>query len=118
MHVHRLVRKVTSKTHVRYSSGSSKLTHSCVVSGVRVISSTADSGSSEAAELGQQLARSQQAFPELLHHHALVGCVVAVVGQRDAEVQHGGVEHAPECFLGSAAPFAREQGWPAPDPLD
>src|SRR5437764_14455542 len=33
MHVHGLVRKVTSKTHTRSSSGSSKLTHSWASSG-------------------------------------------------------------------------------------
>src|SRR4051812_33881356 len=101
MHVQLLARNVTSKTHVRSSSGSSKLTHSWADCGPSV--------TVEPPRLVQQLARGQQALPELFHVHLLVGGVDAVVGQADAEEQHGRVEDAAQRFFGTAAAFPGEQ---------
>src|SRR4051794_37255674 len=99
MHVQLLARNVTSNTHVRSSSGSSKETSSC-----------ADSGPSgtDVAQLVQQLAGGEEPLPELFHVHLLVGRVDAVVGQADAEEQHGCVQDATESLLGAAAPFSGE----------
>src|SRR4051794_4760107 len=91
--------KVTSKTHVRSSSGSSKLTHSCMPSFV---------WTSATRQLPPQLARGQEALPELVHHHPFVGCVKSIAGQADAEKENGGVEHPAQRFLGSAAALACE----------
>src|SRR3954463_5060310 len=92
---------VTSKTHVRSSSGSSKLTHSWVVPSFTCRSAT--------GQLRPELAGGEEALPELVHHHPFVGCVNAVAGQADAEKENRRVEDAAECLLGSAPPFASEQ---------
>src|SRR3954467_520107 len=101
MQVHALARKVTSKTHVRSSSSSSKLNHSWAVAGdggmpLPLVAITGirlplplptAKCLAEPAQLDHQLARGQQTFPELAHHHAFVRRVVSVVGQGDAEVE-------------------------------
>src|SRR4051794_11447211 len=123
MQVHGLARKVRSKTQVRSSSMSSKLNHSWADSGdggrflpfsLAASSATDDRLATEVAELVQQLTGGQQAFPELAHHHPLVGGVVAVVGQRDAEVQHRGGQHPAQRLLRAAAAFPGEQRRHAP----
>src|SRR4051812_3912525 len=104
MHVHALARNVTSKTQVRSSSSSSKLNHSWAVggdggvrpamTGMGLLLATAERLAADPAQLDQQLTRGQQPFPELAHHHALVRGVIPIVGEGDAEVQNGRLEHA------------------------
>src|SRR5947208_12395512 len=101
--------KVTSKTHVRSSSGSSKLTHSWAWSMLR---------RSATGQLPPQLAGGQQALPELVHHHPFVRCVESIPRKPYAEEQHRRVEHPAQRFLGTASTFAREQGVLAPYPGD
>src|SRR3954451_20119363 len=118
MHVQLLARKVTSNTHVRSSSSSSKLNHSWAVSGSPLSLATAGPLRSQLPQLVQQLARGEQALPELVHVHLFVGGVYAVVAQADPEKQHGRAEYPAQCFLGAAAAFPCEQRGDAPDPLD
>src|SRR5437868_13997818 len=92
---------VTSKTHVRSSPGSSKLTHSWVVPSFTCRSAT--------GQLRPELAGGEEALPELVHHHPFVRCVKPVAGQADAEEQDRRVEDAAERLFGTAAPFASEQ---------
>src|SRR5436190_14827250 len=102
MHVHALARKVTSKTQVRSSSSSSKLNHSWAERGAGGVDplpvamtgmrfpfpplATASHLAAYPTQFDQQLAGGEKPFPELAHHHALVGGVVAVIGERDAEI--------------------------------
>src|SRR5215471_8389673 len=119
MHVQLLARNVTSNTHVRSSSGSSKLTHSWAVvypSGGPELRLAIQA--LEGAQLVQELACGQQALPELVHVHLLVGGVGAVVGQGDPEVQHRRVEHAAQRLFGSAPALPREQRGHVPHPFD
>src|SRR5438874_5794047 len=101
---------VTSKTHVRSSPGSSKLTHSWVVPSFTCRSAT--------GQLPPELAGGQKALPELVHHHPFVGCVQTVAGQADAEEQHGGAEDAAEGLIRTAPTFACEQRVLPPDAGD
>src|SRR5579864_5432361 len=94
-----LSRNVTSKTQVRSSSGSGKLTHSCAPGG-GVTGGAAGAGDvmfdfalpMVCAQLVPELTGGQQATPELIHDHPLVGCVVPVAGEADAEKEQGCVE--------------------------
>ena len=52
-------------------------------------------------ELVPELAGGEQALPELVHDHPLVGGVQAVAGEADAEEQDRSGEDAPERFLGT-----------------
>src|SRR3954453_13863112 len=88
---------VTSNTQVRSSPGSSKLTHSWVPS-LACRSAT--------GQLHPELAGSEEAFPELVHHHPFVGCVKAVAGQADAEEENRCFEDAAQRLFGPPAAFA------------
>src|SRR5438105_14482199 len=109
MQVQLLSRNVTSKTQRRCSCGSSNDTHSWASSGScpfalpLVVALTAVRRAIEAPHLSPQLAGGEQALPELVHHHAFVRCVDVVVGQADAEEQHGRLEHPGERLLRPAA---------------
>src|SRR5438874_13620971 len=100
---------VTSKTHVRSSSGSSKLTHSWAPS-LACRSAT--------GELHPKLAGGEDSLPELVHHHPFVGCVKAVAGETDAEEQHGRLEHPAQGFFGATPALACEQRVLVPHPGD
>src|SRR4051794_19393571 len=100
---------VTSKTHVRSSSGSSKLTHSWAPS-VACRSAT--------SQLRPELAGGEEALPELVHHHPFVGCMKAVAGEPDAKKENRRLEDAAEGFLWAASTLAREQRVFAPHPAD
>src|SRR4051794_19117063 len=97
---------VTSNTHVRSSSGSSKLSHSWVVPSFTCRSAT--------GQLRPELAGGEEALPELVHHHPFVGCVKAVAGQADAEKENGRFQNAAERLFGPAASLAGEQRLLAP----
>src|ERR1043165_9729392 len=109
MHPQWLSMNVTSKTHVRSSPGSSKLTHSWAPS-LACRSAT--------GQLHPELAGGEESLPELVHHHPFVGCVKAVAGKADAEEQHRCLEDPPEGFFGAAPAFAGEQRVLAPHPAD
>src|SRR2546423_1063247 len=109
MHSQLLSRNVTSKTHVRSSSASSNETHSWVLSATRTSSTRDMAHLHRLRQLWPQFPRGQQTFPELVHHHALVGRVDPVVGQTDAEEEHRRVEHPAQCLLGTAPALAGEQ---------
>src|SRR5205085_1217048 len=79
--------KVTSKTQVRFSSGSSNEIHSWAWSRLCPFLCSAT------RQLSPQLARRQQAVPELVHHHPFVGSVEAVTGKAHAEEEYGRVKH-------------------------
>src|SRR3954471_12168682 len=92
---------VTSKTHVRSSSGSSKLTHSWVPS---------RACRSATGQLHPELAGGEESLPELVHHHPFVGCVETVAGQADTEEQYGRLKDATQRFFRPAPAFTGEQG--------
>src|SRR5438445_1916832 len=124
MQVQLLSRKVTSKTQRRCSCGSSNEIHSWASSGSRplavplVPALISVRRAIEISHLAPELAGGEQALPELVHHHPLVGCVDAVVRQADTEEQHGRVEHPRQRLLRPTATFARKEGRLAPYPLD
>src|SRR5437867_12550685 len=118
MHVQLLSRNVTSKTQRRCSCGSSNEIHSWASSRSRPLAGPfavafvreSVRRAIEAPDLSPQLAGGEQALPELVHHHALVGCVNPVVGQADSEEQHGRSEYPAQRLLRPAPTFAREEG--------
>src|SRR5207245_6002705 len=124
MQVQLLSRNVTSKTQRRCSCGSSNETHSWASSGSRplalplVPALISVRRAMDPPDLSPQLTGGEKALPELVHHHSLVRCVDAVVGQADTEEQDGCAEHPGQRLLRPAATFAREEGWLAPYPLD
>src|SRR5947209_17361395 len=100
---------VTSKTHVRSSSGSSKLTHSWAPwAACR----------SATGQLRPELTGGEKSLPELIHHHPFVGCVKTIAGQADAEEQDGRLQDPSERLFRPAPTFAREQGVLAPHASD
>src|SRR6516162_6765778 len=117
-------RNVTSNSQVRSSSGSSNDTHSWASAGApRARVDAADRRvllalAMKVPELGQELARREEALPELAHQHALIGRVVAVVRQRDAEKENRSAEDPAESFFWPAAPLSGEERGGTPDPLN